>query len=314
VCHWDPLDPGGSTHLAASHTAPVAGKAVAMPLMGGSQECPGALGHGGRPSSCCCLLPLLGQTRGRTVDAASSASSMSARTWWPAELPLPSRASARLDMGKHGRRRLASSASLASARPWWLVELPRHLQGRHLEHDMGTYNRRSSAMRSAELLPSPASARPVSRTRGCLLLVGPSAARPAASSSSAGMDAWIHAQSCSMTLSEHRKLEEVLVVHVWPKAMCVHPQRSRLGTSSAQWDRLTRGPGSQTRAPRACSAATPQINFCIPLCSLCLFSDLFFPVVVSPLLVSSLINFHLSLCVSRDIEDKPGNRTKVVEK
>jgi hypothetical protein len=129
VCRWDPLDPGGSTHLAASHMALVAGKAVAMPLVGGSQECPGALGHGGRPSSCCRLLPPLGQTRGRTVDAASSASSVSTRTWRPAELPPSSRASARLDMGKHGRRRLASSASLASARPWWLVELPRHLQG-----------------------------------------------------------------------------------------------------------------------------------------------------------------------------------------
>jgi hypothetical protein len=94
----------------------------------------------------------------------------------------------------------------------------------------------------------------------------------------------------------------------------VHPQRSRLGTSSAQRGRLTRGPGSQRRAPRACAcaAAAAQINFCVPLCSLCLFSDLFSPVVISPLLVSSLINFHLSLGVSRDIEDKPGNRTEVV--
>jgi hypothetical protein len=72
------------------------------------------------------------------------------------------------------------------------------------------------------------------------------------------------------------------------------------------------GPGSQRRAPRACPAAAPQINFYIPLCSLCLFSDLFSPVVVSPLLVSSLINFQLSLCVSRDIEGKPGNKTEVV--
>jgi hypothetical protein len=63
------LTQGRSTHLAASHTAPVAGEAVALPLAGGSQECPGALIHGGRPSSCCRLLPLLGQTRGRTVDA-----------------------------------------------------------------------------------------------------------------------------------------------------------------------------------------------------------------------------------------------------
>jgi hypothetical protein len=116
---------GRSTHLAASHTAPVAGEAVALPLAGGSRECPGALGHGGRPSSCCRLLPPLGWTRGRTVDAASSASSMSARTWRPAELPPPSCASARPDTGKHGRRRLASSASSASARP----SSPRHLLG-----------------------------------------------------------------------------------------------------------------------------------------------------------------------------------------
>jgi hypothetical protein len=155
--------------------------------------------------------------------------------------------------------------------------------------------------RPAELPPSPASARPVSRTHGCLLLVGPSVARPAASSSSAGLDAWIHAQSCSMTLSEHRKREEVRVVHVRPKAMCVHPQRSRFGTSSAHRGRLTRGPSSQRRAPRACATAAPQINFCIPLCSLCLFSDLFSPIVVSPLLVSFLINFHLSLSMSHVI-------------
>jgi hypothetical protein len=42
---------------AASHTAPVAGESVALPLAGGSQECPGALDHGGRPSSYCRLLP-----------------------------------------------------------------------------------------------------------------------------------------------------------------------------------------------------------------------------------------------------------------
>jgi hypothetical protein len=192
------------------------------------------------------------------------------------------------------------SAMAASRAP------PTIFWGRRLERDTGTYIRRSSAMAAGR---APASARPVSRTRGCLLLVGPSTARPAASSSSAGLDAWIHAQSRSMTLSEHRKLDEVRVVHVRPKAMRVHPQRSRLGTSSAQRGRLTRGPGSQRRAPRACAAAAPQINFCIPLCSLCLFSDLFSPVVVSPLLVCSLINFHISLCVSRDIEDKPGNRT-----
>jgi hypothetical protein len=181
------LTQGRSTHLAASHTAPVAGKAVAMPLAGGSQECPGALGHGGWPSSCCRLLPPLGRTRGRTVDAASSTSSVSARTWRPAELPSPSRASARLDTGKHGRRRLALSASLGSARPWRLAELPPPSPGGAASS--ATRGRTAGGpqpWRPAELPPSPASARSVSRTRGCLLLVGPSAARPATSSSSAG--------------------------------------------------------------------------------------------------------------------------------
>jgi hypothetical protein len=224
---------GRSTHLVASHTASVAGEGVPLPLAGGSQECPGALGYGGRPSSCCRLLPPLGRTRGHTVDAASSASSVSARTWRPAELPSPSRASARPDTGKHGRHRLASSASSASARPWRLVELPPPSpRGTASSATRGRTTGGAQPWRPAELPPSPASARLVSRTRGCLLLVGPSVARPATSSSSAGLDAWIHAQSRSMTLSEHRKLEEVRIVHVQPKAMCVHPQRSRLGTSS----------------------------------------------------------------------------------
>jgi hypothetical protein len=158
---------------------------------------------------------------------------VSARTWWPAEPPPPSRASARPDMGKHGRRRLTSSASSASARPWWLAELPPpYPRGAASSATRGCTAGGAQPWRPAELLPSPASARPMSRTCGCLLLVGPSAAWPAASSSSAGLDAWIHAQSRSMTLSEHRKLEEVRIVHVRPKAMCVHPQISRLGTSS----------------------------------------------------------------------------------
>jgi hypothetical protein len=227
------LTQGRSTHLAASHTALVAGEVVNLPLAGGSQECPGALGHGGRPSSCCHLLPPLGRTRGRTVDAVSSASSVSARTWRPAELPPPSRVSARPDTGKHGRHRLASSASSASAQPWRLAELPPPSPGG--DASSATWGRTAGGAqpwRPAELPPSPASARPVSGTRGYLLLVGPSAARPAASSSSTRLDAWIHAQSRSMTLSEHRKLDEVHIVHVRPKAICVHPQRSWLGTLS----------------------------------------------------------------------------------
>jgi hypothetical protein len=186
----------------------------------------------------------------------------------PAELLLSSTAFARPDAGTHGRRRLecelrersdmeagrapATFSCLRSARHGEAWEAsPR------LERELGecsamaasrapppspggaassaTWGRTAvgaQPWRPAVLPPSPASARPVSRTRGCLLLVGPSAAQPAASSSSAGMDAWIHAQSRSMTLSEHRKLEEVRVVHVRPKAMCVHPQRSRLDTSS----------------------------------------------------------------------------------
>jgi hypothetical protein len=118
------LTQGRSTDLAASHTALVVGEAVALPLAGGSQECLGALDHGGRLSSCCRLLPPLGRTRGCTVDATSSASSMSAQTWRPAELLPPSRASARPDMGKHGRRHLASSGSSASAQPWRMAEPP----------------------------------------------------------------------------------------------------------------------------------------------------------------------------------------------
>jgi hypothetical protein len=125
VCRWDPLDPGEihPPRRLAHGSSPVAGEAVALPLAGGLQECSGALGHGGWPSSCCRLLPPLGRTRGRMVDTASSASSMSAHTWRLAELPPPSRASARPDTGKHGRRRLASSASSAIARPWRLAEL-----------------------------------------------------------------------------------------------------------------------------------------------------------------------------------------------
>jgi hypothetical protein len=123
-------------------------------------------------------------------DAASSASSVSARTWRPAELPLPSRASARPDTGKHGRRCLASSTSSASARPWRLVELPPPSPGGAASSvTRGRTVGGAQPWRPAELPPSPAFARPVSRTRGCLLLVGPSAARPAASSSSAGLDA-----------------------------------------------------------------------------------------------------------------------------
>jgi hypothetical protein len=201
------LTQGRSTHLAASHTAPVVGEAIALLLAGGSQECPGALGHGGRPSSYCRLLHPLGRTRGRMVDAASSVSSVSARTWRPAELPPPSRASARPNTGKHGRRRLASSASSASARPWRLAELlPPSPRGAAWSATRGRTAGGAQPWRPAELPPSPASTRPVSRTCGCLLLVGPSVARPVASSSSAGLDAWINAQSRSMTLSEHRKL------------------------------------------------------------------------------------------------------------
>jgi hypothetical protein len=184
------LTQGRSTHLAASHTAQVAGEAVAMPLARGSQECPGALGHGGRPSSCCRQLSSLGRTRGRTVDAASSASSVSARTWRPAELPLPSRASARPDTGKHGRHCHASSASSASARPWWLAELLLPSPGGAASSaTRGRTTGGAQPWQPAELPQSPTSARPVSRTRGCLLLVGPSAAQPAASSSSVGLDA-----------------------------------------------------------------------------------------------------------------------------
>jgi hypothetical protein len=168
------LTQGRSTHLAASQTASVAGEVVALPLAGGSQECPGTLGHGGRPSSCCRLLPLLGRTRGRTVDAASSASSMSARTWQPAELPPPSRAFAPPDTGKHRRRRLASSTSSASAQPWRLAELPPPSpRGAASSATRGRTAGRAQPWRPAELPPSPASARPVRRTRGCLLLVGP---------------------------------------------------------------------------------------------------------------------------------------------
>jgi hypothetical protein len=226
VCRWGPFDPG-EIHP-PRRLAHGSGRRQSRR----SAECPGALGHGGRPSSCCRLLPPLGRTRGRTVDAASSAKSVRARTWWPAELPPPSRASARPDTGKHGRRRLASSASSVSARPWRLADLPSSPGGAALSAIRGRAAGGAQPWRPAKLPPSPASAWPVSRTRGCLLLVGPSAARPTASSSSAGLDSWIHAQSRSMTLSEHRKLEEIHVVHVRPKAMCVHSQRSRLGTSS----------------------------------------------------------------------------------
>jgi hypothetical protein len=198
-----------------------------------SREARRALGDGGWPSSCCRLLPPLGRTQGRTVDPASSVSSVSARTWRPAELPPSSRASARSDTGKHGRHRLASSASSASARPWRLAELPPPSLGGVVScatwgHTAGG----AQPWRPAELPPSPTSARLMSRMCGYLLLVGPLAAQHVASSSSAGLDAWIHAQSHSMTLLEHRKLEEVRVMHVRPKALCMHPQRSQLGTSS----------------------------------------------------------------------------------
>jgi hypothetical protein len=231
VCRWDPLDPG-EIHP------------------------PRRLAHGsGRRRS------RRSAARGRLAGV-----SRSSRPWRPAKLMLPSTASAqpdtgthdrrrlerelrersdmaaarapaafsaRPDMGKHGRRRLASSASSVSARPWRLAELPPSSPGGAAWSAIwGRTAGGAQSWRPAELPPSPASARPVSRTRGCLLLVGPLAARPAAPSSSVGLDAWIHAQSHSMTLSEHRKLEEVRVVHVRPKAMCVHLQRSWLSTSS----------------------------------------------------------------------------------
>jgi hypothetical protein len=227
------LTQGRSTHLAALHTAPVAGKAVALPLAGGSQECLGALGHADRPSSSCRLLPPLGRTRGRTVDATSSASSVSARTWRPAS-------SRRLFVSPLGQT-WGSMGGVASPRArarrvlghgGWPSSLPPSPRGAASSATRERTTGGAQPWRPAELPPSPASARPVSRTRGCLLLVGPSAAQPAASSSSVGLDDCIHAQSRSMTLSKHRKLKEVRVVHVRPKAMCVHPQRSRLSTSS----------------------------------------------------------------------------------
>jgi hypothetical protein len=223
VCHWDPLDPGEihpPRRLAHGSSRRRSRRSAARGRLTGVSR---SSRHGGRPSSCHRLLPPLGQTRGRTVGAASSASSVSARTWRPAELPPSSRASARPDTGKHGRCRLASSASSASARPWRLAELPPPSPGGAASSaTRGRTAGGAQPWRPAELPPFPASARPMSRTHGCLLLVGPSA----------GLDAWIHTQSRSMTLSEHRKLEEVRVVHVRPKAMCVHLQRSRLGTSS----------------------------------------------------------------------------------
>jgi hypothetical protein len=207
VCHWDPLDPGeihpphrlanGSGHRrsrcsAAHGRHPPTSlprtwlRSPAEPSICRSQECPRALGHGGRPSSCCHLLPPLGRTRERMVDAASSVSSVSAQTWRPVELPPSSRASARPDTGKNGRCRLASSASSASARPWRLAELPPSPSRHHLgappraQHGDVQQAELSHGGRpsSRRLLPS---ARPVSRTHGCLLLVGPSVARPAAS-------------------------------------------------------------------------------------------------------------------------------------
>jgi hypothetical protein len=184
VCRCDPLDPGEIQPPRTRLRSP------AKPSLCRSRECMGALGHGGRPSSCCRLLPPLGRTRGRTVDAASSASSVSARTWRPAELPPPSHASARPDTGKHGRRRLASSVSSASARPWRLADLPPPSPGGTASSaTRGCTAGGAQPWRPAELPPSPTSTRPMSKTRGCLLLVGPSAARPAASSSSAGLDA-----------------------------------------------------------------------------------------------------------------------------
>jgi hypothetical protein len=112
--------------------------------------------------------------------------------------------------------------------------------------------------RPAELPPSPAFTRQVSRTRGCLLLVGSSVARPIASSSSAGLDAWIHAQSRSMTLSEHRKLEEVRIMHVWPKAMCVCIRRGAgLAHRASTAGQVDKGPRlTMTCSSCLCSCST----------------------------------------------------------
>jgi hypothetical protein len=233
VCRWDPLDPGeihpprrlahGSGRRRSRHSAArgrLAGvsrssrpwRSAELLLPSTASARPDAGMHGRR----------------RLERELHERSDMA-----PAELPPPSRASTRPDTGKHGRRRLASSASSASALPWRLAKLPPPpLGGAASSATRGRTAGGAQPWRPAKLPPSPTSTRPVSRTRGCLLLVGPSAARPAASSSSVGLDAWIHAQSRSMTLSEHRKLEEVCVVHVRPKAMCVHPRRSRLSTSS----------------------------------------------------------------------------------
>jgi hypothetical protein len=194
--------------------------------------------------------------------------SRSSQPWRSAELLLPSNASARPDTGTHGRRclerelhecsnmaagrapatfsclcsarhgeaweasprRLASSASSAMAAG---RATPAISWGCRLERDTGTYSRRSSAM-AAGRAPAVSYLRSAGEQDAWLFAPGWSLGGSAvASSSSAGLDAWIQAQSRSMTLSEHRKLEEVRIVHVQPKAMCVHPQRSRLGTSSA---------------------------------------------------------------------------------
>jgi hypothetical protein len=127
---------------------------------------------------------------------------------------LPSIASARPDAGTHGRRRLERElrerSDMAAGRaPAAFSCLERELgecssmaadrapppspRGAASSATRGRTAGGAQPWRPAELPPSPASARPVSRTRACLLLVGPSAARPAASSSSAGLHAWIHA-------------------------------------------------------------------------------------------------------------------------
>jgi hypothetical protein len=154
------------------------------------------------------------------------------RSSWPlrpAELLLPSTASARPDVGTHGRRRLEHElrerSDMAAGRApatFSCLHSARHGEAweasPHLERELGECSAMAAIQapppspggtassvtqghtavgaqpwRSAVLPPSPASARPVSRTRGYVLLVGPSAAQPTASSSSAGMDAWIHA-------------------------------------------------------------------------------------------------------------------------
>jgi hypothetical protein len=147
VCRWDPLDPG-EIHP------------------------PRRLAHAsGRRRSC------RSAARGRLAGV-----SRSSRPWRPAELLLPSTASAWPDAGTHDRRRLerelhersdmaagrapAAFSCLRSARHGEAWEASPRLEreldecsamaagrappaiswGRHLERDTGTYSRRSSAM------------------------------------------------------------------------------------------------------------------------------------------------------------------------